>query len=644
MADATPATVFISYARADRPRVAKLAAALAAHGLSLWWDDHLTGGAAFARTIEAELGKADAVVVAWSAAAAGSDWVRDEAAVARDRGILVPIRPDATPPPIGFRQYHAIDFAPWSGSGDAAEVTALTQAIAALTGRDDTPVVAPARARNRRGAIGGAAAVVVALTVAGGLALHRSPPAAIRPAVATVPAAGPAAASIAVLPFANLSGQSRDDYLSEGLAEQLRSTLASFSQVQVAARTSSLAFKGSPLDARAIAAKLNVAYVLEGSVQRDGAAVRVAAQLVEAATGFARWSQRFDRDAGTTFHIEDEISREVANALKVRLQLPPTVRGRGGTDDAAALDAYLRGRQQYDLSGDEATYRAALAFFDASIAADPKFAAAHAARARTLIVIGNQFTDGTGLRALSDQAIVAAQRAVALAPALADTQSTLGFVLYNRLDFRAAGSAYDRAYRAGSDADQLVRYAGFKYRMGDLAAATAALDRAAALDPLSPRVPKAQALTALVARRFPDAVAAAQRALALNPKMGGAFAVIGDALLLEGKAAAARDAYRAEPQAMVRLTGLAIAKRKLGNAAAADAAFAALVAKGGDNSLFQQAKVGAQRGDLDVAMTALTRARAAGDTGLVQLRSDPLLDPLRRDPRFVDLLAAMKFV
>lgn len=216
MADATPATVFISYARADRPRVAKLAAALAAHGLSLWWDDHLTGGAAFARTIEAELGKADAVVVAWSAAAAGSDWVRDEAAVARDRGILVPIRPDATPPPIGFRQYHAIDFAPWSGSGDAAEVTALTQAIAALTGRDDTPVVAPARARNRRGAIGGAAAVVVALTVAGGLALHRSPPAAIRPAVATVPAAGPAAASIAVLPFANLSGQSRDDYLSEG--------------------------------------------------------------------------------------------------------------------------------------------------------------------------------------------------------------------------------------------------------------------------------------------------------------------------------------------------------------------------------------------------------------------------------------------
>lgn len=326
------------------------------------------------------------------------------------------------------------------------------------------------------------------------------------------------------------------------------------------------------------------------------------------------------------------------------MQLPPTVRGRGGTDDAAALDAYLRGRQQYDLSGDEATYRAALAFFDASIAADPKFAAAHAARARTLIVIGNQFTDGTGLRALSDQAIVAAQRAVALAPALADTQSTLGFVLYNRLDFRAAGSAYDRAYRAGSDADQLVRYAGFKYRMGDLAAATAALDRAAALDPLSPRVPKAQALTALVARRFPDAVAAAQRALALNPKMGGAFAVIGDALLLEGKAAAARDAYRAEPQAMVRLTGLAIAKRKLGNAAAADAAFAALVAKGGDNSLFQQAQVGAQRGDLDVAMTALTRARAAGDTGLVQLRSDPLLDPLRRDPRFVDLLAAMKFV
>ncbi len=644
------AAVFISYARVDRARVAKLAAALAGRGLTVWWDDHLEGGAAFARTIETELARCDAVVVVWSAAGVASDWVRDEAAVGRDRGILVPISFDATPPPLGFRQYHSLPFADWRG-GDDTTVDAVARAVAvvaAAAGRGAAPAVAaiavspPVRTR-RMAMVALACAAVVTLAV-GGWRLTRSDSAPAAGHLASRAASVPST-SIAVLPFANLSGQTRDDYLSEGLAEQLRSTLASFSQVQVAARTSSLAFKGSALDARAIAAKLGVANVLEGSVQRDGATVRVGAHLVEAATGFERWSQRFDRSAGDTFAIQDEISRDVANALKVRLLLPPTVHGRGGTDDATALDAYLRGRQQYDQSGDEATYRAALGFFDAAIAADPKFAAAYAARARTLLTIGNQYLDGGGLRAASDAAVVAAKRAVALAPALADVQSTLGFVLYNRLDFAGAAAAYDRAYRASAgDADLLIRYAGFKSRMGDAAAATAALDRAAALDPLNPRVPRGQALVALAARRYYDAVAAIDRALALNPRMNGAHAIAGDARLLLGDAAGARIAYALEPQEMVRLTGLAMAEHALKKPDAAKEALAALVAKGGDNSLYQQAQVRAQWGDIDGAMAVLAKARAANDTGLVQLHSDPLLDPLRRDSRFVALQAALRFV
>ncbi len=637
-------TVFISYARVDRPRVAPLAAALGARGHVVWWDDHLTGGAAFAATIEAELARADAVVVAWSLAAVTSDWVRDEAAVARDRGVLVPITLDTATPPLGFRQYHAIDFATWDGAPDAAAIDALEHAIANIAGRS-SPATPVRPTRGRRGFGGVTAALLVsavaAVLVVGGVRLSR------RPAPPSAPVAGhpAAAASIAVLPFANLSGDPRDAYLSEGLAEQLRSTLASFSQIQVAARTSSSAFQHGTLDTPAIAARLGVAYVLEGSVEHSGPTVRVGAQLIEAANGYDRWSQRFDRPAGDTFRIEDDISREVANALKVRLLLPSTVHGRGGTADAAALDAYLRGRQQYDLSGDEATYRAALDRFDAAIAADPGFAAAHAARARTLIVIGNQFSDGATQRKLIDAAVVAAKQAVKLAPLLADTQSTLGFVLYNRLDFAAAAAAYDRAYQTSrGDADQLVRYAGFKYRMGDTAAASAALDRAAALDPLNPRVPKAQALTAMVAHRFPDAITSARAALAINPAMSGVAAIIGDATLLSGDASGALAAYATERQTMLRLTGTAIAEHKLGHLTAASAALAALVAKGGDNSLYQQAQVAAQWGDATAAVAALTRARAAGDTGLVQLRSDPLLDPIRRDPRVTAIIAAMHFV
>ena len=642
------ASVFVSYTRADRPRVAKLAAALDGIGHRLWWDDHLEGGAAFAATIETELARAGTVIACWSAASVASDWVRDEAAAGRDRGVLVPVSLDGTPPPLGFRQYHCIDLAQWDGTAGAPEIAAIDRAIAAAR-RTSAPVPAGPRpgagaaiaARSslaaRRWLVAAAAAIIVAIVGIAGWRLADRPPAV---AVAT---ADPA--SIAVLPFANLGGASDGAYLADGLAEELRSTLASFSQLRVAARTSSAAAgKETGGDARAVAARLGVGNVLEGSVQRDGVRIRVLAQLIDAATGFERWSERYDRDAGDAFRVQDDIAREVANALKVRLLLPATPRGRGGTGDATALDAYLRGRAQYDLSGDEATYRRALGHFDAAIAADPGFAAAHAARARTLIVIGNQYSDGAATRRLLAEAAVSAQRSVALAPGLADTQSALGFTLYNQLDFRGAAAAYDRAYKASSgDADQLVRYAGFKYRMGDAAAAAAALDRAATLDPLNPRVPRAQALALMAARRYPDAIAAVGRALALNPAMNGAHSVAGDAWLLEGDAAKARAEYAAEPQEMVRLTGLASAEFRLGNRAAADAALAALIARGGDNSFYQQAQIHAQRGAIDAAMAALARARAVGDTGLVQLKSDPLLDPLRRDQRFTALLAGLNF-
>ena len=122
-------TVFLSYARADRARIAPLARALEAQGLKVWWDALIAGGAAFARTIEAALEDADVIVVGWSQASVASDWVRDEAAHGRDRGRFVPISLDGTPPPLGFRQYHFIDFTRWNGADDAPELRQLLSAI-----------------------------------------------------------------------------------------------------------------------------------------------------------------------------------------------------------------------------------------------------------------------------------------------------------------------------------------------------------------------------------------------------------------------------------------------------------------------------------------------------------------------------------
>ncbi len=467
-------------------------------------------------------------------------------------------------------------------------------------------------------------------------------PATVRGAIADAPRPVAPAHSISVLPFVNLSGDPAQDYFSDGLSEELRSTLASFSELQVAARTSSAALKGS--DARTMGARLGVAYVLEGSVRREGDVLRITAGLIEVSTGFQRWQQTFDRKLTDAFAVESDIATQVGNALKVRLLTPANPRGRGGTADPVALDAYLHGRQQYDLVGDEATYLRALASFDTAIAADPDYAAAHAGRARTLIALANQFSHGDLMRARYDAALTAAQRAVKIAPTLADAYSALGFARYNRLDFAGASAAYDKAKQLSSgDADQLVRFGLFKARMGSFPTAHAALDHAAALDPLNPRVPKAQASVYQAERRYNDAIAAATRALALNPTMSGANGAIGDAWLMLGDLAQARAAYDREPQALTRVPGLAVVLHRLGQDPLAKQTLAGLVETGGDNTLYQQAQVYAQTGDGGAALDALERAYQAGDTGLVLMRNDPMLDPVRGDPRLKALLAKLHF-
>ncbi|MGL6223969.1 MAG: toll/interleukin-1 receptor domain-containing protein, partial [Steroidobacteraceae bacterium] len=133
------ADIFISYARPDRSRIAPLSAALEQAGWSVWWDRHIDGGAAFARAIETELEASRAVVVAWSQAAVQSDWVKDEAASARDHGKLVPVSLDGTSAPLGFRQYHVIDLSAWNGEPSAPAVADLLRSLDARLGGATSP-------------------------------------------------------------------------------------------------------------------------------------------------------------------------------------------------------------------------------------------------------------------------------------------------------------------------------------------------------------------------------------------------------------------------------------------------------------------------------------------------------------------------
>jgi len=323
--------------------------------------------------------------------------------------------------------------------------------------------------------------------------------------------------SIAVLPFKNLSGDPSQSYLSDGLTEEIRSALARNLGLMVLAATSSNTVRGMTGDAVAIARKLGVTYLLEGSVQRAGDIVRVSTELTDGRTGFSEWSQQVERRLGDIFAFESEIARLVSGALSV--QMATDAPAAGGTRSVEAYEAYLRGKALYNLAKDEPTDREAKADFEIAIAADPKFALAHAALSRSLSSIAAAYAQASELKGIYAQAIDEARLATAIAPTLAEGHLALGYALFSgRLDVRGARPSYGKAYQYGrGDADIVLLYAAYMARTRRFKEARDAIDRALALDPLNPRTHRAAGSIAFASRRYAYAITQGQRALELNP-------------------------------------------------------------------------------------------------------------------------------
>ncbi|WP_162350615.1 TIR domain-containing protein [Pseudoxanthomonas gei] len=636
-------TVFLSYSRADQDRARVLALALEEAGLQVWWDALIEGGAAFARTIETALAASDAVVVLWSGHSIASDWVLDEAAHGRDMKKLVPLSLDGTEPPLGFRQYQAITLSVAQGRIDEASLQSVLRAVLPLAGREalPRPTSRPVSSKpdaSRRGLLIGAGAVAAA-TALGGLGWQRG----------WFGSAAVEDSSVAVLPFHNLSGDPGQAYFSDGLSEEVRATLARNQRLKVMAQASSGKFRESKAGAVDIASQLGVAFLLDGSVRWAGDSVRVAADLIDGRTGFSRWTQIFERNIDDVFAVQREIAATVASALAARVVAPGTATDEraasGGTDNVAAFDAFLRGRALYELSTDEASERGALKLFDAAIALDPEYAAAHAARSRSLTTLANQYATVAQHAAMYDQAVVAAQRAVALAPEFADAYSTLAFVLFQgRLDARAARPPFEKSAVLGAgEATVQARWAQYCARTGRVREADEAIARALARDRLNPLLHRAAGAIHYAARRYAESIPPVRKALEMNPGLSRAHASIADALVNLGRLDEARTEYRAEPVTDFQLAGLAIVEHRSNKLAAARTALDRLVAELGDTVLYQQAQVLAQWGEVDDAMLRLLKARAAGDSGLIYARNDPFLDPLRGDPRMRALLDGIGF-
>ncbi len=628
-----PVTVFLSYARADEAQARRLASALEHAGHTVWWDAMIEGGAAFSKSIADALDSADAVLVLWSARSVESDWVRDEAAQGRERHRLVPLSLDGTHPPLGFRQYQVIDLSHWHGRRASPEFRSIERAIAAVVGQQ----LAPSSARTRRPALsrrglllGGTAAAAIAAGGGAWLAWENGL------------FGGADSLSIAVLPFRNLSGGKDQDYFSDGLTEEVRTALTRIEQLRVLAGTSSEKASENGASPKKVAADLGVRYLLSGSVQRAADMIRIAVELIDGRTGFTRWSQSVDRKLTDIFAVQSEIANMVAGAMSVQVE---TARpAPGGTTNIEAYEHYLQGRALFNLAKDEATDRAALTHYELALAADPKFALAHAARSRSLAIIASEDAKVDQIKPLYSEAIAAARRAVELAPDLAEGHLALGYATFaGRLDIAGARPSYERAYALGhGNADIALLYALYCSRAGRPGEAAAVVQRAVVLDPLNPRAFRAQGSVAYAARRYSDALPPLRRALELNPKMNFAHSLIGSALLGLGRPADALKEFEAEPGAQFALSGKAIAQHRLGNQAAAKDAFERLVGDVGDSASYQQAEVLAQWGRSDDALARLERARAVGDSGLTYAATDPMLDPLRSNPKFKQFLSMLK--
>ena len=630
--EAVRVTLFLSYAHADAKRAEAFASALTARGYTVWWDTMIEGGASFAKSIRAALDAADVVIVLWSKTSIESDWVADEAAQGRDRKRLVPLSLDGSLPPLGFRQYQTIDLSGRGVKPSAAQIERIERAIGAAIGQKAVVrprgIAAPGVDRRRALMIGGGAAAVLA--GGGGVFAFRD----------SLFGPGAAERSIAVLPFKNLSGDATQAYLSDGLTDEVRSALTRNVGLKVLAATSSNTAQEEAGGAKAIAVKLGVAHLLAGSVQRSGDVARVSIELTDGRTGFSTWSKRIDANLTDIFAFQSEVARTVSEALSVRMATQDP--SPGGTRSVAAYEAYLRGKALFNLSKDEATVREARALFENAIVADPTFALARAGLSRLLQTYANQYASAAEIGPTYDTAIAEAQKAVDLAPRLAEAHLALGFAKYaGNYDIEGARAAFEKAHEYGrGNADTLLVYANYSVRAGRPKAAHQAIERALALDPLNPRTHRAAGSIDFAVRNYAKAAENYRRALNLNPDLSTVNAFLGLSLMQMGQMAKARSAITAEKSKMFRLTALAIFERRAGNQAAADRALNALVSEVGDSSLYQQAQVMAQFGRGDEALALLARAKAVGDPGLTALASDPLLDPIASDPRFIAFVRA----
>ena len=414
------ADVFVSYARPDEPQAKRVTDALRAQGFSVWRDDDLPAHRAYADVIQERLSASKAVVVIWSGAAAKSQWVRAEADAARQAGTLVQATFDGTIPPLPFNQIQCADLTGWDGETEAHGWRKLVASVAALLhGETAEPPVSGNDQRKTRNHL-----------------------------------------SVCVLPFANMSGDAEQEYFSDGISEDITTDLSKVSALSVTARNTAFTFKGRAVNVCEIARKLDVSHVLEGSVRKAGSRVRITAQLIDGATGEHVWAERYDRDLDDIFALQDEISRAIVDALKIRL-LPEEKKAieNRGTANPEAYNLFLMARQAWvnGTHGDPRREETVIRMCDRIIELEPEYGRAWALKALAQAYLFFGYNKG------GDNGVEAANRALQLDPALPEAYCVKARAAAAARDFAEAEKQVAFALNLAPDLWEVQNEAGATY-------------------------------------------------------------------------------------------------------------------------------------------------------------------------------------
>jgi adenylate cyclase len=439
--------------------------------------------------------------------------------------------------------------------------------------------------------------------------------------------------SIAVLPFVDMSATKDQEYMSDGIAEELLNLLARVPQLRVVSRSSAFSFKDQNLEISEIATRLNVAHILEGSVRKAGNQLRITAQLIEARSDTHLWSATYDRNLDDIFAIQDEIAAEVVSELKVTLLGKDIPKAMGTDPDAYAL--FLQSRHVTSRYTKEA-FAQAEQLLNQALAIDPGYAPAWHELGEIYLV---QEDFGRSVEAARELALAAYQMAQRLDPSFASTYASLSLLARRNFDFAVADQYLQQALQLSeSSSFPFSAAASLSRTFGRFDQSVELARKAISLNPVSSAAYSNLGYSLYYSGHLDEAAISFRTSISLDPNRFRAHFYLGRVLLAQGAAQEGLAAMQKVSSVYFRLTGLAMAYHALGDEQKSDKALAELDENWSEIAAFQIAEAHAFRGENDAALAWLHRALETRDAGLAVLLGNPVFTDLTFDVRYQSLV------